>query len=211
MKHEWRKAEKEIYLAESKPVKLVIPEMKFITITGKGNPNHEDYAQRISALYPIAYNLRFKLKRGELAGDPFEYTVYPLEGIWTQENFDPTGPLNKERFLYKMMIRQPDQLTQEDFLLAQTDTLKKSDNPFIQEVNFESYAEGQVVQMMHLGPYDEEAVSFAIMEEFMKEQGLERQWIMKQYVHREIYLTDPRRVSPEKYKTVLRLRVQEKS
>lgn len=211
MKHEWRKAEKATYIAKNKPVMLEIPEMNFLTITGKGNPNGEDYAQRIAALYPIAYNLRFKLKRGELAGEAFEYTVYPLEGLWTQEDFDPNGPLNKDLFVYKMMIRQPYQITKEDFLLAQAETLKKSENPFIHEVAFESYTEGKVVQMMHLGPYDNEATSFAIMEDFLTEHGLERQWIMDQYVHREIYLTDPRRVPPERYKTTLRLRVKEKN
>lgn len=210
MKHEWRKAEKETYLAKARPVILEIPEMKFITITGKGNPNHEEYAQRIAALYPIAYNLRFKLKRGELAGGPFEYTVYPLEGLWTQEDYDPHGPLNKDLFVYKLMIRQPNQVTHEDFLLAQSETLQKSDHPFVQDVAFESYTEGKVVQMMHHGPYDDEVASFAILEAFMAEYGLERQWIMDNYVHREIYLNDPRRVAPEKYKTTLRLKVQEK-
>lgn len=210
MKHEWRKAEKELYLAKIKPTLLEIPEMKFITITGKGNPNQDDYAQRIAALYPIAYNLRFKLKRGELAGAAFEYTVYPLEGLWTQEDYDPLGPLNKDLFVYKLMIRQPAQVTQEDFQLAKEEALKKSGHPLIEEVAFEKYTEGQVAQIMHHGPYDDEAASFDLLEAFMAEQGLERQWIMDEYVHREIYLSDPRRVPPEKYKTTLRLRVREK-
>ncbi len=210
MKHEWRKAEKETYFAKTKPVILEIPEMKFITITGKGNPNREDYSQRIAALYPIAYNLRFKLKRGELGGEAFEYTVYPLEGLWTQEDYEPNGPLNKELFVYKLMIRQPNQVTRQDFLLAQSETLQKTGNSLIQEVAFESYTEGKVVQMMHQGPYDDETASFAVIEAFMGEYGLERQWIMDQYAHREIYLSDPRRVAPEKYKTILRVKVQEK-
>ena len=80
----------------------------------------------------------------------------------------------------------------------------------IKEVAFETYTEGQVAQIMHRGPYDDEAASFDLLEGFMVEQGLERQWIMDEYVHREIYLSDPRRVPPEKYKTTLRLRVREK-
>lgn len=178
MKHEWRKAEKEIYLGKTKPIILEIPEMKFITITGVGNPNRDDYTQRIAALYPIAYNLSFKLKRGELVGEAFEYTVYPLEGLWTQEDYDLNGPLNKKVFVYKMMIRQPDQITEEDFILAQAESLKKTDNALIQEVAFESYTEGKVVQMMYHGPYDEESASFAVMEDFMAKRGLESRWIM---------------------------------
>lgn len=211
MKHEWRKHEKEWYLPKKKPQLLEMPTLNFITITGQGNPNGPDYAERIAALYPIAYRLKFKAKKGLLAREPFDYTVYPLEGLWTQTDYQADKPLNKDLFVYKMMIRQPEGITQEDFFAVQAELLQQKNLSLLSEVQFETYTEGQVVQIMHLGPYDDEAASFEIIDSFLEEFGLERQLIMDEYAHREIYLSDPRRVTPDKYKTNLRVKVQERT
>lgn len=211
MKHQWRKDEKALYIGAKQPVLLEIPEQKFISITGQGNPNGEDYAARIAALYPMAYNLRFKLKRGEIGNEPFEYTVYPLEGVWTSVEYTPGQPIDKNLLVYKIMIRQPDVISQVDFEDALAESMAKKPNDLYAEVQFETYTEGQVVQMLHVGPFDMEAETFAVIEAFMSEQGLERDWIMQDYVHREIYLTDPRKIAPEKYKTTLRVKVKAKN
>lgn len=201
MKYEWRKEEKEIYLPKEAPVVVTIPKMKYITITGKGNPNNKDFQQRIEALYPLAYAIRMMPKKGYTPVGYFEYTVYPLEGLWslTQEG-QKMGELNKEELLYTIMIRQPDFVTKEIFEEALKIAKKKTDNPLFEEVKLEEIEDGLCVQMLHMGSYDEEQKSFDKMHKFMEENNYERTTLM----HKEIYLSDFRKVEKDKLKTVLR-------
>ena len=206
MKYEWRKAEKEIYLP--KKIELqTIPRYKFISLTGKGNPNSENFSNQVAALYALSYTLRMLLKKGAL-GEPFEYTVYPLEGVWTSEKDPGAGPINKEQLIYQIMIRQPNQITKEDFLAIVESTFKKKQNEAIREAEFIEYEEGRGVQTLHLGSYDEEPATFAKMQQFMDEENLQRANTMEHYIHREIYLSDPRKVDPAKQKTVLRYKLK---
>ncbi|MCA9390484.1 GyrI-like domain-containing protein [candidate division WWE3 bacterium] len=212
MKYEWRKDEKDLYLPKNKPVFITVPEFGFITIKGAGNPNKPAFAGYIQALYPIAYGIKMGLKKGTDQPKGYaDFTVYPLEGIWDvseQAKKSPSAKLNKDELIFTLMIRQPDFVTKAYFedIHQQVVEKKGAENPHIAEVRFENIVDGPSVQMLHLGPYDEEPASFAIMEKFAQEQGLQR--ISK--IHREIYLSDFRKVPPERLKTVLRFAVKTK-
>ena len=207
-KHEWRKQEKQYYLPRNKPEVITIPEFQFITIEGKGNPNSDDFARHIEALYSLAYPIKMGLKK--LASKPegyIDFTVYPLEGIWditeeARKSF--TGTINKDDLVFKLMIRQPDFVSEDFFNETLEQVKKKKSLPLHDKVKFEKITDGKCIQMLHIGSYDDEPASFAAMEEFATSQGLER--LSK--VHREIYLSDFRKVAAEKLKTVLRFKVK---
>ena len=205
MKHEWRKQEKNLYIPKQKPEIIKVPEQKFLMIDGKGNPNDEDFSERIGALYSLAYAIRMMPKQGYIPEGYFEYTVYPLEGVWdlTVEG-RKSDVLDKNELLYTIMIRQPDFVTKEIFHKAFENIKKKKPNPLLDEVRFETFDEGLCVQILHLGSYDSEVESFKIMKDFIDNNNLE----IVTLKHREIYLSDARRVEPEKFKTVLRYRVK---
>lgn len=144
-------------------------------------------------------------KKGIIPEGYYEYTVFPLEGIWDlDEEGRKLDYLDKDHLVYKIMIRQPDFVTEEVFAKAVELTKEKKKDLAIDKARLETIADGLTVQMMHIGSYDDEPESFAIMEKFCEENGLRR--IDKR--HREIYISDPRRVSPEKLKTVLRFKVE---
>lgn len=208
MKHEWRKAEKGWYLSKQ-PTLLTLPALNFITIEGQGDPNQPDFGEHVAALYPVAYQLRMALKRGEL-GEPYEYTVYPLEGVWTTTDGSRGVDLNKAALKYKIMLRQPDRLTATDFDQAVATVQAKKTNPYFGQLNWETYAEGQVLQTIHQGPFDDEPATFAQLQKVLTEQNLQVIPTMGDYWHREIYLTDARRTAPERAKTLLRYRVKPK-
>ncbi|PGS46822.1 GyrI-like domain-containing protein [Bacillus sp. AFS041924] len=205
-KFEWRKNSKEIYLPKSKPSKINIPPFKYVTIEGKGNPNNDLFKKNVEALYSLAYAIKMLPKKGVVPEGYFEYTVFPLEGIWDlDEEGRKLDYLNKEHLLYKLMIRQPDFVT-EDLTHIILDQLKqKKKNPLLENVKFESINEGLCVQTMHIGSYDDEPQTFKIMEEYCLENKLQR----VQKTHKEIYISDARKTQPEKLKTVLRFQVEE--
>lgn len=205
MKHEWRKAEKDWYLPK-KPTLLTLPKLNFITLAGTGDPNQPQFSEQIGALYPVAYDLRMALKRGDL-GTPYEYTVYPLEGVWTTDDGSRGAELNKSALRYKIMLRQPDRLTAADFQTSLARVQAKKQNPWLTALKWEAYEEGQVLQTIHQGPFDDEPATFAQLQQVLADQKLKVIPTMGDYWHREIYLTDTRRTAPEKAKTVLRYRV----
>ncbi len=206
-KWEWRKAEKGLYLPKSKPEIIEVPPFRFLTIQGKGNPNGPEFSHQVGALYAVAYGIKMHLKRALPTPPGYrDFTVYPLEGIWditdeAKRRF--TGQIDKDDLLYTLMIRQPDFVDEALFTEIRDRAKQKRQDPWIEKVSFASLAEGRCVQMLHLGPFDEEPASFAQMESFAKENGL----IRMSKRHREVYLSDPRRVSPDKYRTVLRFQV----
>ena len=207
MKHEWKKKEKGLYIPKNKPESIAIPSFKFFMIEGKGNPNDDFFSEYIGVLYSLSYAIRMSSKAGFATQNYFEYTVYPLEGVWdisdeAKKNY--TGQLDKNSLLFNLMIRQPDFVTKELFQEALERTKKKKPHELLDKVKLANFEEGQCVQMMHLGSYDNESESFKQMEEFCKENNLLRE--SKQ--HREIYLSDARKISPEKLKTVLRFKVK---
>src|SRR5690554_5569200 len=109
MKHEWRKHEKELYMPKAKPELVTVPKQKFLMIDGQGNPNSEEFAERVGVLYSLSYAIRMMPKQGYTPEGYFEYTVYPLEGIWDlTEKGRKLDTLDKEELVYTIMIRQPD-------------------------------------------------------------------------------------------------------
>ena len=207
MKHEWRKKEKNYYIPKAKPEIVNMEKFKFIQIKGSGSPNNEEFSERVGVLYSLAYTIKMMPKKGITPDGYFDYTVYPLEGIW---DLDEEGRLknefDKNNLVYNIMIRQPDFVTKEVFDLAMEMTKKKKPNKLLDDVVFGEIEEGMCVQMMHIGPYDDEYKSFEVMKEFIKDNNL----VIKSLAHREIYTSDVRKTAPEKLKTVLRYMVEDK-
>ncbi len=197
MKHEWRRHEKALYGAGKTPGLVDVPAQKFIVISGRGDPNGEDFSARISALYPLAYALRSVFK----ARDE-DYAVYPLEGLWS--GAVQGGAVVKSELEYELMIRQPDAATEDEFSEALDRTRRRKPSPLLDEVRFEAITDGRCVQMLHTGPYDDEPASFALMADFAAANGLERAGAG----HREIYLNDAKRTEPAKLRTILRFSVR---
>ncbi|MEH7125983.1 GyrI-like domain-containing protein [Bacillus sp. JJ1773] len=205
MKYEWRKNEKDLYMPKQKPELVTVPKQNFLMIKGKGDPNKEDFSERIGVLYSLAYAIRMMPKQGYTPDGYFEYTVYPLEGIWDlTEKGRKIETLDKNELLYTIMIRQPDFVTEEVVERAMERVRKKKPHPLLKEVTFDSIEDGLSVQMLHLGSYDEEPQTFERMNEFLTTNQFERACL----THREIYLSDFRRVEPEKLRTVLRYKVR---
>lgn len=187
MKYEWRKKEKNIYLPPNKPVLIDVPEFKYFTINGTGNPNSSFFGKCIEALYAVSYTIRMSYKKGFQPKGFYEYTVYPLEGIWdilenAKKSFD--GTINKDELVFKLMIRQPDFVSHDFAMEARERATKKKDNPLIDILSYEEMSEGKCLQMMHLGSYDCESGSFKIMEEYCLQNSLKR----KTKQHKEIYI-----------------------
>ena len=207
MKHEWRKKEKEYYLPGNKPVRVRIPEFGFFSIEGEGDPNDDAFPEYISVLYSLSYAVKMSPKKGMEPKGYVDYAVYPLEGVWDiREEAKNTfsGKINKDDLVFNLMIRQPD-FVEEDFACMIIERVKKSKpHALLSQVKFEKMTDGQSIQMMHHGSYDDEPESFRIMEEFAAEAKLHR----ASKIHREIYLSDARKVAPEKLKTVLRFMVE---
>lgn len=206
MKHEWKKEEKNFYLPGTKPDLINVPSFKFFSIEGKGNPNYDFFAQYISVLYSLSYGIKMSPKKGMAPKDYFEYSVYPLEGVWdvTEEAKKSSAEkIDKDSLIFNLMIRQPD-FVSADFASEIIElTKKKKPHPLLENVIFSSDEEGKCIQMMHIGSYDDEPVSFKKMEVFCHNNG----FVRESKIHREIYLSDARKVSADKLKTVLRFKI----
>lgn len=207
MKHEWKKSEKSLYLPKDKPEKIVVPKFKFFSVRGKGNPNDDPFAEYIGVLYSLSYAIKMSPKAGIAPENYHDYSVYPLEGVWDiDEDAKKTfnGKLDKNSLVFNLMIRQPDFVTTDfaDEIIKRTQ--KKKPHDLLDQVKFEMIEEGCCIQMLHLGSYDNEPESFKQMERFATDRQLKR----RSHMHREIYLSDARKTSPDKLKTVLRFQVE---
>lgn len=203
-KYEWRKKEKDTYFPKNTPVLFEDTEKNYITVCGTGHPNSEAFQTNIELLYALSYNIRMMPKKGPAPDGYFEYTVYPLEGIWDlDEEGQKLDYLDKNHLVYTLMIRQPAFVTEEVFQTAVKSIAAKKKHLPVLTAKFSTLADGLCIQMMHQGSYDEEPVTISIMEQYGKEQGFTR--ISKR--HREIYITDARKTVPKKLKTVLRFKI----
>jgi len=202
-KIDYKKDFKTLYMPKTAPEIVDVPSMPFFTLSGSGDPNREAFAEETAALYSLSYAVKMSYKSDNVPAGYYEYTVFPLEGVW--DLLDRSKPAtDKSNLKYKIMIRQPDFLTEPMFERFLEQTKKKKPNPFLGQVRFERISDGLSCQMMHLGSFDDEPQSFARMETYCEEQG----FIPTSLLHREIYLSDPRRVEPAKMKTVLRFPVR---
>ena len=205
MKYEWKKQDKGLYLPKNQPEIVMVPPMRFFMLDGRGNPNNEDFAEAVGVLYSLAYAVKMMPKKGVTPEGYYEYSVFPLEGIWDlAPEARELKVLDKDSLVYTIMIRQPDFVTEEIAKRAAEAAAKKTKHPLLSKVRFGCIDEGLCVQMLHIGHYDSEPASFAVMEEFCRAYNLNR--ISK--VHREIYLSDARKTPAEKLQTVLRFKVE---
>lgn len=204
MAFDFKKEYKEFYMPKNKPSIVEVPSMNYIAVRGKGNPNAEDseYKQSIGLLYGIAFTIKMSKKGNHQIEGYFDYVVPPLEGFWWQNNMKGIDYSRKEDFNFISIIRLPDFVTKEDFDWAIEEAAKKKKEDF-SKVEFLTYDEGLCVQCMHIGSYDDEPATIEMMHDFMTDEGYELDITDKRF-HHEIYLSDARRVAPEKLKTVIR-------
>ena len=201
MKYEWKKSEKQYYLPKAKPELIEIPKFRYITVEGTGSPDSEFYQECIKVLFQVSYSIKMSYKKTNEDGD---YSVYPLEGLYDLTEFGKTlKELDRNEFVYKLMIKQPNFITNEMFDKALEDVNKKNKTELINNLKFEQIEDGLCVQMLHIGSYKEEQITFSIMDNFLKENNLKR----TSSNHREIYISDFRKVKPEDLKTVIRIKV----
>lgn len=201
-KIDYKKHDKALYLPKGEPVILDVPAMPFVAIEGEGDPNRPEFALETGALFALSYAVKMSYKGSDAPEGYYDYTVYPLEGIWSL--VDLTRPAtDKSNLKYKLMIRQPDFLTEEGFRYFVGKTAAKKPNPMLDRLKFITIEDGPSCQMMHTGSYDDETASFERMEAYCEEAGYRR----ASKLHREIYISDRRRTAPEKLRTVLRFAV----
>lgn len=204
MAFDFKKEYKEFYLPGRKPQIVTVPPCNYVAVQGRGDPNQEGgaYQQAMSVLYSVAFTLKMSSKAGHHMEGFFDYVVPPLEGFWWQEGTVGIDYTRKEDFQWISAIRLPDFITREEFRWAvETATNKKKLDCSMAQ--FLPVDEGLCVQMMHLGAYDDEPASIALMDDYLAENGYVND-LTETRLHHEIYLSDARRVPPERRKTVLR-------
>lgn len=204
MAFDFKKEYKEFYMPKDRPAIVTVPRMNYIAVRGQGDPNAEDgeYKQAIGLLYGIAFTIKMSKKGDHQIDGYFDYVVPPLEGFWWQDGIDGIDYAYKENFRWISVIRLPYFVTEEDFAWAIEEAARKKKTDF-SKVEFLTYDEGECVQCMHIGPYDDEPATVARMHEYMKEHGYVLD-ITAQRLHHEIYLSDARKVAPDKLRTVIR-------
>ena len=209
MAFDYKKEYKEFYLPKDKPGIVRVPPMNYLAVRGQGDPNAEDgaYKRAIGLLYGVAFTIRMSGKSGRRIEGFFDYVVPPLEGFWWQEGVRGIDYSRKEDFRFISVIRLPDFVTKEDFDWAVAEATRKKRADF-SSLEFLSLDEGLCVQCMHVGPYDDEPATVARMHAFMEEQGCALD-ISETRLHHEIYLSDARKVPPERLKTVIRHPIRE--
>ena len=204
MAFDFKKAYKEFYLPKNKPEIVTVPKANYIAVRGKGDPNEEGgaYQQAISVLYAVAYTLKMSPKTDHRIEGFFEYVVPPLEGFWWQEHADGADDSDKSAFHWISVIRLPDFVSREDFDWAVRTAAKKKKLD-CSSAEFLTMEEGLCVQIMHLGPFDNEPETVALMDAYLAENGYVTDTTGDR-LHHEIYMSDARKVAPEKWKTVIR-------
>lgn len=204
MAFDFKKEYKEFYLPPKKPLIITVPAMNYIVVRGRGNPNDEngEYKEGIGLLYGIAFTIKMSYKGSHKIDGYFQYVVPPLEGFWWQEGIAGMDYNHKEDFNFISVIRLPDFVTREAFVWAVAEATKKKKSDF-SKVEFFTYDEGECVQCMHIGSFDDELQTIAAMHEYAWQQGFELDISDTRY-HHEIYLSDPRRCEVSKLKTVVR-------
>ena len=201
-KYDWKKKEKNFYLSSKEPQLITFPAFKFFSLSGQGNPNDEFFADYIQCLFSLSYaaKMRWKKETG------LDYSVYPLEGTWSlkSSNQIDSDSFNKNDLQFTLMIRQPDFISKEYAYEIMKQVKNKKQYPLLDKVTFDIIEEGLCVQMLHIGSYDTEPITFKKMNSFISMHNLSR----TNAIHREIYLSDARRVQKDKLKTILRFQVK---
>jgi hypothetical protein len=200
MKIDLKKEFKELYGSSKKEISVVkVPKQKVISVEGKGDPNiSADFQNAMSALFPVAYTLKFtyKIKEGK------DYSVMPPEAFWWSEDMSDFMTAKKDNWFWKVFIVQPDFVTKDAFNAAIEQVAKKSNPTSLFKVKFETLNEENAAQIMYIGPFADEGPTIKRIHEFIKEKGHSFDGLKQ--LHHEIYLSDMRRTAPEKLKTIIR-------
>jgi len=210
MAFDFKKEYKEFYLPKNKPEIVNVPSANYLAVRGMGNPNEVDgaYSKAIGVLYALAYTLKMSYKTDYRIDGFYDYVVPPLEGFWWQDGVDGIDYTNKVTFKWISVIRLPDFISKKDFTWAVQMVTKKK-NLDCSKAEFLNIKEGLCVQIMHHGPFDDEPATVDIMNKYIEENGYENDFT-KTRIHHEIYLSDARKVAPEKWKTVIRHPIKHK-
>jgi hypothetical protein len=180
------------------PEIIKVPSFKYIMVDGEGDPsNSEEFSDKVALLYGLSYTIKFMLKKDEK--DPFDYVVMPLSGLWCADDISAYAEGRREEWKWTLMIMQPDRVTKDIFEEAKVKLIKKKDPKHIDDASFDIYKEGSCAQIMHIGPYKDEAPTIRTLHDFFKEKGFTFNG-----KHHEIYLSDPRKCDPAKMKTIIR-------
>lgn len=204
MAFDFKKEYKEFYLAKNEPQIVLVPPMNYVAVRGTGDPNKEGgaYKAAIAVLYAVSYTIKMSKLGDHRIDGYYDFVVPPLEGFWWQDGVQGVDYTNKSSFHWISVIRLPDFVTQEDFDWAVAEaTRKKKLDCSIAE--FMTIDEGKCVQIMHIGPYDDEPATVAVMDQYLAANGYENDFSLTR-MHHEIYLSDARKIAPEKWKTVIR-------
>jgi len=210
MAFDFKKEYKEFYMPKDKPAIVTVPKMNYIAVRGHGDPNDEvgEYKAAIGLLYAIAFTIKMSKKGDHRIEGYYDYVVPPLEGFWWMDGIDGVDYVHKEAFNWISVIRLPDFVTEEDFRWAVKEANGKKKQDF-SKVEFFTYDEGLCVQCMHIGAYDDEPTTVDKMHRYIEENGYVLD-ITDKRLHHEIYLSDARKVAPEKLKTVIRHPIRRK-
>lgn len=210
MPFDFKKEYREFYLPKNTPEIVTVPRANYIAVRGQGDPNEEGgaYQSAVSILYAVAYTLKMSYKADHRMDGFFEYVVPPLEGFWWQVGADGVDYGNKDAFRWISVIRLPDFVTKADFDWA-VETAAKKKKLDCSSAEFLTVDEGLCVQIMHTGPFDDEPATVAQMDAYLAENDYEND-MTDTRLHHEIYLSDARKVAPEKWKTVIRHPIREK-
>ena len=210
MAFDFKKEYKEFYMPKGKPEIVTVPKANYIAVRGKGNPNEEGgaYQQAVGILYAVAYTLKMSHKTDYRIEGFFDYVVPPLEGFWWQDGVGGIDYSDKSTFNWISVIRLPDFVTQKDFDWA-VNTAQKKKRLDCSKAEFLTIDEGLCVQIMHIGPFDDEPATVSMMNAYLLENGYENDFSGSR-LHHEIYLSDARKVAPEKWKTVIRHPIKRK-
>ena len=210
MAFDFKKAYKEFYMPKGKPEIVTVPKANYIAVRGKGDPNDEGgaYQQAVGILYAVAYTLKMSYKTDYRIEGFFDYVVPPLEGFWWQDGVGGIDYSDKSTFNWISVIRLPDFVTQKDFDWA-TGEAEKKKHLDCSKAEFLTIDEGLCVQIMHIGSFDDEPATVSMMNAYLLENGYENDFSGSR-LHHEIYLSDARKVAPEKWKTVIRHPIKRK-
>ena len=211
MKYEYKKEEKELYGVKTMPQVVDVPKQKFICIKDIGNPNSDNFKKNIEVLYQLSYSIKMMPRNGFTLDGYFEYSVFPLEGLWSLTDKgikiqQEKGILDKNEFVYTLMIKQPSFVDKDIFNKALELVKKKKPNKLLDEVFYDEIIEGLSIQILHNGSYDNEPESFNKIKKYLIDNNYERIG----FTHKEIYLSDARKTTPDKLKTILRIKISKR-
>ena len=210
MAKDYKKEYKDLYLPKTKPMVIDIPEMQFVAVEGKGDPNDKngDYFKAMQTLYSIQFTIKMSKMGNNKLNGYFDYVVPPLEGLWWIDDNEKISSKNKSKYNWISMIRLPEFVDRDIYKWACNEVLNKK-NIETKNAKFLKMKEGLCVQCMHIGSYDDETRTIDLIEEFIGENNLKND-ITDKRRHHEIYLSDPRKTAIEKLRTVIRIPVTKK-